>query len=183
MIIALIAEDERMLKSMSMELNDRCKDYGMKININKTNTMVIIRKPKKIVIQIKDEFVEHVDSFKYFGCNTSSNLNCCQEEKKRIAMAKEAFNRKRIIFCGPLEKELRKRKRTKEEASEVLCVEFSVVWCSDLDTMTESTAVEQLVACELVTQRARVRSPVGTNFLGEVFLGFFLTCKTSVRKL
>ena len=35
-----------------------------------------------------------------------------------------------------------------------------------------STAVEQVVACALVTQRARVRSPVGTGFLGEVFRGF-----------
>ena len=46
-----------------------------------------------------------------------------------------------------------------------------------------STAVEQVVACALVTQWARVRSPVGTSFLGEVFSGFFLTCKTNVRKL
>ena len=46
-----------------------------------------------------------------------------------------------------------------------------------------STAVEQVVACALVTQRARVRSPVRTGFLGEVFLGFFLTCKTNVGKL
>ena len=29
--------------------------------------------------------------------------------------------------------------------------------------------MEQVVACALVTQRARVRSPVGTGFLGEVF--------------
>ena len=33
--MALLAEDERMLKNMLMELNDRCEDYGMKININK----------------------------------------------------------------------------------------------------------------------------------------------------
>ena len=33
------------------------------------------------------------------------------------------------------------------------------------------------------TQRARVRSPIGTGFLGEVFSGFFLSCKTNVRKL
>ena len=46
----------------------------------------------------------------------------------------------------------------------------------------KSTAVEQVVACALVTQRVRVRSPVGTGFLGEVS-GFFLTCKTNVRKL
>ena len=36
-----------------------------------------------------------------------------------------------------------------------------------------STSVEQVVACVLVTQRARVRSPVGTSFLGEVFRGFY----------
>ena len=46
-----------------------------------------------------------------------------------------------------------------------------------------STAVEQVVECALVTQRARVRSSVGTGFLGEVFSVFFLTCKTNVRKL
>ena len=41
----------------------------------------------------------------------------------------------------------------------------------------------QVVACAPVTKRARVQSPVGKSFLGEVFLGFFLTCKTNVRKL
>ena len=90
-----------------MELNDRCEDYGMKINTNKTYTMFVGRKPKKIDIQIKDESVEQMDSFKYLGCNISSNMNCCQEVKQRKAMAKEAFNRKRSIFCE--EKELNKR--------------------------------------------------------------------------
>ena len=107
--MALQAEDERMLKNMLIELNERCEDYGMKININKTKTMVIRRKPKKIDILNEDEFVEQVDNFIYLGCNISSNMNCYQEVKQRIAMAKEAFNRKRSIFCGPLEKELRKR--------------------------------------------------------------------------
>ena len=32
--------------------------------------------------------------------------------------------------------------------------------------------MEQAVACAPVTQRARARSPVGTGFLDEVFLGF-----------
>ena len=81
------------------------------------------------IMRIKDESVEQVDSFKYLGCNISSNMNCCEEVKQRIAMAKEAFNRKNI-FCGPLEKELRKRL--------VKCfVKCSVVWCRDLDTTTE----------------------------------------------
>ena len=45
--MTLLAEDERMLKNMLMQLNDRCEDYGIKININKTKAMVIGRKPKK----------------------------------------------------------------------------------------------------------------------------------------
>ena len=107
--MALLAEDGRMLQNMLMELYDRSEDYGMKINITKTKTIVIGRKPKKIDMEIKDESVEQADSFKYLGCNISSNLNCCQEVKQMIAMAKEAFNRKRSIYCGPLEKELWKR--------------------------------------------------------------------------
>ena len=70
--IALLAEDERMLKNMLMELNGRCQDYGMKININKTKTTVIRRKPKKIDMQIKDKSVKQVDCFKYLGCNINS---------------------------------------------------------------------------------------------------------------
>ena len=91
--MAFLAEDERMLKNMLMELNERCEDYGMKININKTKNTVLGRKPKKMDMRIKDESVEQVESFKYLGCNISSNKNCCQEVKQRIAMKKEDFNR------------------------------------------------------------------------------------------
>ena len=46
-----------------------------------------------------------------------------------------------------------------------------------------STAVGQAAARVPFTQRALVRTPVGTSFLGEVFSGFFLTYKTNVGKL
>ena len=72
-------------------------------------SLVIGRKPKKIDIGIEDESLEQVDSFKYLRCNISNNMNYCQEIKQRIAMAKEAFYRKRSIFCEPLEKKQRKR--------------------------------------------------------------------------
>ena len=63
--MALLVEDERMLKNMLMELNERCEDYGMKINVSKTKDMVIGRKPKKINIRVKGEFIEQMDSLKY----------------------------------------------------------------------------------------------------------------------
>ncbi|KAJ4427378.1 hypothetical protein ANN_24999, partial [Periplaneta americana] len=59
----LLAEEEMILRDMQLELNDICEQYGMKINANKTKTMVFGRKIK----------------------------------------------RKRSIFCGLLEKELRKK--------------------------------------------------------------------------
>ena len=46
-----------------------------------------------------------------------------------------------------------------------------------------STAVGQEVSCMPVMQQARVESPVGTSFLGKVFSGFFLTCKTCQEAL
>ena len=93
-----------MLKNMLMELNERCEDYGMKVNITKTKAMVIGRKPKKIDIRIKCESIEQVDSSKYLRCNISSNMNCCQKAKQRIAMTKEAFNIKRNFSAGPRKK-------------------------------------------------------------------------------
>ena len=64
------------------------------------------------------------------GCNISSNMNCCEEVKQRIAMAKKAYNRKKEFSAGPW-------KRGSEETCEVFCVECSVVWCRDLDIKTE----------------------------------------------
>ncbi|KAJ4452162.1 hypothetical protein ANN_03680 [Periplaneta americana] len=102
-------EEDMILKDMLFELNDSCEQYEMKINANKTKTIVTGRKVKKVNLRILNEAVEQVDSFKYLECTISSNMRCSQEVKRRIAMAKEAFNRKRSIFCGPLEKELRKK--------------------------------------------------------------------------
>ncbi|KAJ4444946.1 hypothetical protein ANN_06745 [Periplaneta americana] len=78
-------EEEIILKDMLLDLNDRYEQYGMKINANKMKSMVIGRKMQEINLRILNETVE------------------------RIAMAKEAFNRKRSIACELLEKELRKR--------------------------------------------------------------------------
>ena len=80
-VMALLVEDERMLKNMLMELNDRCEDYWMKINGNKTKTMAIGWKPKKIELRIKYESVEQVDSFKYLGFNISSNRKLLPRSK------------------------------------------------------------------------------------------------------
>ncbi|KAJ4435025.1 hypothetical protein ANN_23598 [Periplaneta americana] len=45
--MALLAEEEMILRDMLLELNDSCEQYGMKINASKMKTMVIERKVNK----------------------------------------------------------------------------------------------------------------------------------------
>jgi len=107
--MALLAENENIMNRMLAELNESCEKYGMKINANKTKSMMIGRNPRKINVTTGGKTIEQVDSFKYLGCTISSDMTCGHEVKIRIAMAKEAFNRRRNVFCGPLDKDLRKR--------------------------------------------------------------------------
>ena len=65
----------------------------------------------------------------------------------------------------------------------IIIVIIMIILMIIIPTIMMPTAVEQAVACTPVTQRARVRYPVGTSFLGEFFFRFFLTFKTNVRKL
>ncbi|KAJ4425768.1 hypothetical protein ANN_27391 [Periplaneta americana] len=62
-------KEEMILRDMLLELNDSCEQYGMKINTNKTKSMVIGRKTKKVNLRILHEAVEQVDSFKYLRLN------------------------------------------------------------------------------------------------------------------
>ncbi|KAJ4436924.1 hypothetical protein ANN_17056 [Periplaneta americana] len=59
--MALFAEEEMILRDMLLELNDNCEQYGMKTNANKTKTILVGRKVKKINLRILSE----ADSFKY----------------------------------------------------------------------------------------------------------------------
>ena len=53
--------------------------------------------------------LENAASFKYFGGILTNDGRCACEIKCRVAMAKAAFNKKRALFAGTLELELRKK--------------------------------------------------------------------------
>ena len=73
-----------------------------------------------------------------------------------------------IIYKGT-EKEIREKNNKKSSSWQNLTIKNKL----------RSTAVEQVVACALVTQRARVRSRSGQVS----WVRIFFTCKTNVRKL
>jgi hypothetical protein len=58
---------------------------------------------------IDQKELENVESFKYLGSILTNNGRCTCEIKYRIAMAKAAFNKKRTLFTGTLDLELRKK--------------------------------------------------------------------------
>ena len=53
--------------------------------------------------------LENVESFQYLGSMLTDDGRCTCEIKCRIAMAKAAFNKKRALFTGTLDLELRKK--------------------------------------------------------------------------
>ena len=54
-------------------------------------------------------FLEDVESFKCLGSILTNDGRCTCEIKCRIAMAKTAFNKKRVPFTSKLDLELRKK--------------------------------------------------------------------------
>jgi len=80
--------------------------------------MRISRQPFPVKIMIDQKQLENVETFKYFGSILANDGRCTGEIKCRIARAKAAFNKKRALFTGILDLELRKK-----------LVEHSYIWC------------------------------------------------------
>ena len=53
--------------------------------------------------------LENVEFFNYLGSMTTNDARCTRELKFRIAMAKEALNRKKNLFTSKLDINLRKK--------------------------------------------------------------------------
>jgi len=53
--------------------------------------------------------LENVECFKYLGSMLTNDRRCTREIKSRIAMAKAAFSKKKILFTSKLNLNLRKK--------------------------------------------------------------------------
>jgi len=95
----------------------------MKVNVEKTKVMRILRQLFLVKIMTDQKRLENVESFKYFGSILTNDGRCTCEIKRRIAMAKFAFNKKRALFTGTLDLELRKKlvQKLHLEHSFILC--------------------------------------------------------------
>jgi len=96
---AMLSSTEKGLQTLMTKFNDVSEEYGMKINEKKTKIMAIAKKGKrKVKITINENEIEQVKQYRYTGSVITENGQCEQEIKKRIAMAKTAFNERKTLL-------------------------------------------------------------------------------------
>ena len=107
---AMLAGSQKGLQKMMDRLNKISKEYDMKINIKKTKIMRISKgKETTVKITIDGKELEQVGKFCYLGSMITNDAKCHVEIKRRIAMGKDAFYKRKELMRGKLNKNLKKR--------------------------------------------------------------------------
>ena len=91
----LLAESEKELQKMVDTVVESSKRKGLTINCKKTVCMVISKHKlaKECKILIDDTPIKQVKKFNYLGSLITDDGKCDQEIRKRIGMAKDAFEK------------------------------------------------------------------------------------------
>src|SRR6266568_4292473 len=106
----MVSNTESGMQKLIDKLNETAKKFSMKINIQKTTTMLMCRDGGGVVnITVDGQRVEHVQSFKYIGSIISEDGRSLTDVKYRIALAKEAFNRSKVLLTKGLSQTLKTR--------------------------------------------------------------------------
>src|SRR5215469_1555655 len=107
----LVDDSEGKLQGLLKVLNEVSERKGLKINISKTEVMVIsraVRNPK-VNIRIEDNLVKQVSRFNYLGSLINEDGRCEDEIRKRINKAC-AFNKmKNLLTNSKVSVETRER--------------------------------------------------------------------------
>jgi len=106
----MVASTESGLQKIMDCLNATAERYGMKINIKKTKVMKVSRVTgDKINILINGKKIDQVQSFKYLGSTLTEDGRCESEIKIRIALAKEAFSKRKELLTKRFKRSVKKK--------------------------------------------------------------------------
>ncbi|KAG1672188.1 Nuclear receptor subfamily 2 group E member 1 [Nymphon striatum] len=107
---ALVASSVSDLQMMMDKLNASVELYGMRINEKKTKVMKITRYQYEVInITLKGRKLEQVRQFKYLGSILDDEGKCTKDVKARIAMAKQAFMKRKELLIKNISLYLKKR--------------------------------------------------------------------------
>jgi hypothetical protein len=101
----LLAKEEKVLQKKIDKLIEIGRCYRMEMNVEKTKVMRISRQPFLAKIMIDQKQLDNVESLIYLGSNLTNDGRCTCEIKCRIAMAKAALNKKKVLFTSTLDLE------------------------------------------------------------------------------
>src|SRR3954471_12715211 len=106
----MVAGTEMGLQRLMNKLSDTAKNFGMKINVQKTKTMVVRWNGGGVVnITVDGKRIEQIKSFKDFGSVIMEDGRSHSDVKVWIAMAKDAFNKRKELLTKGLSMTLKKR--------------------------------------------------------------------------
>jgi len=95
-VVSLVCNSQKSLQHLMDNLNRLTKDYGMRINVNKTKVMSISRKDiTKMKMNIDGQRIDQVTQFRYLGSLITEDRYCEKEIRSRIGMAKKYFKTRR----------------------------------------------------------------------------------------
>ena len=91
---ALVATDQKDLQKIVSKVKDESSKAGLDMNVKKTKTMIISKKPegKQLDIKVDNQSLGLVDKFKYLGTQISNDGKPDTEITNRINIAKSKFS-------------------------------------------------------------------------------------------
>ena len=97
---SLLALEEQKLQNLLTTANDKGKPYGMEINVKKTKSMVASKKQEtpKVSICLDGTATEQVQKMVYLGSITTEDSKSEVEIKRRIEIARNAFNNMKSVL-------------------------------------------------------------------------------------
>ena len=118
---ALIADDPQNLQEIVNKVKAESSRAGLDMNVKKTKTMVISRRPgeKKLEITVDGVILEMVDIFKYLGTLIKDNGKIESEIEARTKLAKSQFSSMSKTFTS-------KRLKMKTKIRILKCYIFSI---------------------------------------------------------
>ena len=118
---ALIADDPQKLQEIVNKVKAESSRAGLDMNVKKTKTMVISRRPgeKKLEITVDGVILEMVDIFKYLGTLIKDNGKIESEIEARTKLAKSQFSSMSKTFTS-------KRLKMKTKIRILKCYIFSI---------------------------------------------------------
>ena len=108
--LIIIGETEKQLQNNIKVFNEELRKKNMKINIQKTKTMVIGNSEEKHSIELDGKYLEQVKSYKYLGVVINRKGNLEEEINERVAKTGRLFNSIKSSLLG--KKEIHTRIKT-----------------------------------------------------------------------